>query len=220
MKPKTKIPPVVKQVDSSHYFLEGAESKGQFCSYWHQINEIMAFRVAPVLEIGIGRGFISDYLKKRQSIPMINLDIDPELAPDSVGSVLAIPFRKETFAVIACFEVLEHLPYSFFVPALKEMYRVTSKYVIISLPHNIHRSYRVLLDLPRLKLVEKMIWFSNPNKYPLPHDTHHHWEIDIKGYPLKRIESDIASAGFKIARSYRVFEKPYHHFFIFIKVPF
>ncbi len=42
-------------------------------------------------------------------------------------------------------------------------------------------------------------------------------EIGEKGYPLNRITNDIKNAGFKIVKTYRVFENLYHRFFIIKK---
>jgi hypothetical protein len=48
----------------------------------------------------------------------------------------------------------------------------------------------------------------------------HYWEIGKAGYPLsisKNIK-DIQRSGFKIERTYRIFEHPYHRFFILKKI--
>jgi len=37
----------------------------------------------------------------------------------------------------------------------------------------------------------------------------HYWEIGKVGYPLNRIISDINKSGFKVEKTYRVFEHPY-----------
>lgn len=46
----------------------------------------------------------------------------------------------------------------------------------------------------------------------------HYWEIGKFGYPLSRIIKDIKIAGFNIKKTYRIFEVPYHRFFILEKV--
>ena len=45
----------------------------------------------------------------------------------------------------------------------------------------------------------------------------HYWEIGKAGYPLKRIIKEIQAVGFKIDKTYRVFEHPYHRFFMIKK---
>ncbi len=66
-----------------------------------------------MLEIGVGNGFVSGDIRKRR-IEIITLDIDKRMNPNIVGFVLELPFANESFDVIACYEVLEDLPYKDF----------------------------------------------------------------------------------------------------------
>jgi SAM-dependent methyltransferase len=50
-----------------------------------------------------------------------------------VGSAEALPFADETFDLVLCTEVLEHLPQPHL--ALKEMQRVTRDCLVASVPH-------------------------------------------------------------------------------------
>ncbi len=104
------------QVEPNHYFNESYDSKERFISYWHQINEIINLKPKKVLEIGIGNGFVSKYLKERK-VNVLTLDIDKKLNPDIVGSVLDVPFPDNSFEVIACYEILEHMQYKNFKKA-------------------------------------------------------------------------------------------------------
>jgi hypothetical protein len=45
----------------------------------------------------------------------------------------------------------------------------------------------------------------------------HYWEIGKAGYPLSKITKYIEKAVFKIIKTYRIFENPYHRFFILKK---
>jgi SAM-dependent methyltransferase len=56
---------------------------------------------------------------------------------------------------------------------------------------------------------------------PIPHDPpaatfdgQHYWEIGLRAFPLARIESALAEAGFGDIRTYRVPENPWHRFFV------
>ena len=49
-------------------------------------------------------------------------------------------------------------------------------------------------------------------------DSEHYWETGKKGYPLDRITNNIKKKGFNIERTYRIFEHPYHRFFILKKI--
>jgi len=79
------------RVEGLHYFRKEYDKKSRFISYWHQINEIIKLNPKRVLEIGVGNGFISKYLKER-GVNVITLDIDKRLNPDVTGSILDIPF--------------------------------------------------------------------------------------------------------------------------------
>ena len=197
------------------YFKIVYDTKERFCSYWHQIDEVLKIRPDNVLEIGIGNGFVSHYLKGR-GIKIASMDIITELAPLVVGAVEKIPFAPESFDVILCCEVLEHLPYSNFVPSVKNLAETARRFLILSLP-DVSTVYRVHFELPRMKKIKTM--FHHPYPRPVPHtfDGEHHWEIGKKSYSLKRIIADFTLCGLDIIETYRVFEFPYHRFFILKK---
>lgn len=69
------------------------------------------------LNIGAGAAAYSDLFPD-----LVTLDIDPERAPDVVGSAEALPFPDESFDQILCSEVLEHIEHP--EVAVAEMYRV------------------------------------------------------------------------------------------------
>lgn len=197
------------------YLQKSYDTKERFISYWHQIEEILNTKPGPVLEIGVGNKFVENYLRER-CINLTTLDIEAHLLPDVSGSVSSIPFKSEVFDTVSCCEVLEHLPYSNFLPCLLEIIRVSRRFVILSLP-DVTTSYRIHLDLPRLKTIHKL--FEHPYPRPDEHvfDGEHYWEIGKKGYPLKRITESIKQLGLTIISTYRVYEFPYHRFFILEK---
>ena len=203
------------QVDPNHYSNQSYNSKGRFCGYWHQIHEIISLNHQKVLEVGIGNGFVFKYLKGKK-INVITLDIDRRLNPDIVGNILNIPFEGNFFNVVACYEVLEHLPYTIFLKALSELYRVSNSHVILSLP-DADRAYRFNIQIPKLKEIKKLITLPRLKKPLHKFDGEHYWEIGKKGYPLSKIVSDTQKTGFKIMSTYRVFENPYHRFFVLEK---
>jgi len=169
-----------------------------------------------VLEIGIGNRFVSKYLKER-GVNVATLDIDKRLNSDFVGSVLKIPFVDESFEVVTCCELLEHLPYRDFSKALSEIYRVSKSYVILSLP-DLRRVCRFSIQVPKLGELKMLI--PLPRLKPLVREFSggHYWNIGTVGYFLPKIKREIYNAGFKIERSYQVFEIHWHRFFVLRKV--
>ena len=86
-----------------------------------------------MLEIGVGSGIIK-VLCDLFGVDIKTVDIDQDLKPDYVASVLDLPFDDKSFDLVVCFQVLEHISFEEFTKALLELYRVARRYVILSLP--------------------------------------------------------------------------------------
>lgn len=197
------------------YFAKSYDTKERFISYWHQIHEVISLEPKNVLEIGKGNGFVSDYLRKR-AVDIITLDIEKRLNPDIVGNILSLPFKDNSFWVITCYEVLEHLPYEDFLKVLSEIFRTSKSYVILSLP-DVERAYKLDMQVPKLGEIKKLIILPRSKKPVHKFDGEHYWEIGKAGYPLSRIINDIKKQNFEVKKTYRIFEYPYHRFFILKK---
>jgi len=199
-----------KDPKSRYKFLQ-YNGKSRWMSYWHQINEVLSLKPKNVLEIGIGNKTVANYLKS-QGVEVITFDKDEKLKPDVVGDVLEIPFGNNSFDVILCAEVLEHLFFNDFENALYELKRVSKKYVVLSLPHFGH-SITLSIKIPLIK--EKRLAIRIP--HPIAHKLgEHYWEVGKRGYSLSKIKK-ILKKYFKIKKDYIPFENQYHHFFILEK---
>ncbi|MFQ6049626.1 MAG: class I SAM-dependent methyltransferase [Candidatus Paceibacterales bacterium] len=194
------------------YSFKKYDSKSRWISYWHQINEVLNLESKNILEIGVGNKTVSDCLKN-QGIEVVTLDIDEKLNPDVIGNALEIPFPDNTFDVILCAEVLEHLPFEKFERGLRELKRVSKKYVLLSLPHFGH-SIKLSFKIPLIK--EKKFAIRMP--FPIKHHFNgkHYWEIGKRGYPLTKIRH-IIKKYFIIKKDFIPFENQYHHFFVLAK---
>ncbi len=204
----------MNQVDPDHY-CNNYDSKGRFCSYWHQIHEIIKLGPNRVLEVGIGNGFVSKYLKERK-IKVTTLDIDKRLNPDVVGSVLEILFADGSFDVVACYEVLEHLPYEDFPKALSEIHRVSNSYAVLSVPDST-RVYRLDIQIPKIGELRKLIQLPRLRALQHQFNEEHYWEIGKDECNLRKIMGEIPNADFKLQKTYRIFEMPWHRFFVLEK---
>jgi hypothetical protein len=202
---KPQVPPEL--------FLRSYDSNRRFASYWTQIESVLKLQCPPLLEIGIGNQTVSDYLRKRHTA-VITLDLDGHLHPDVTGSVSDLPFQDNSFGTVMACQVLEHLPFDYFAICLREMARVSRCYAVISLPHA-GRVWQYQVHLPGYGPVRKLLelnWWRRP-QLPVEQETHF-WEIEILGYSRSRIEGVIEESGWLILERRRVWEFPYHQFYI------
>lgn len=189
------------------------DSPDRFLSYWHQINEICSLMPKEILEIGIGNGFVSKYIKDR-GLNVTTMDINENLCPDICASVLDIPLEDDSFDVVACCEVLEHLPYTDLPKALAQIKKVTRRYAIISLP-DARKFFTFRIGVDRGKIFQRYFDVWRIARI----DEHHQWEINQPGYANKRISSDIENAGFRIIKNFRTYRGLPHRYFVLEKSP-
>lgn len=70
------------------------------------------------------------------------------------------------------------------------------------------RKFINLITCNKLREIKRLIPLPRFKKLVHKYDGKHYWEIGKAGYPLSKIINDIQRAGFKIERTYRVFEHP------------
>ncbi len=200
-------------MSKENFELKSYDHKHRWMSYWYQIREVFKLGSGKMLEIGVGNKFLYDYLKKAGK-DIVSVDINPERRPDFVGSVTNLPFPDNSFDVVLCFQVLEHLPFEDFEKALKEMRRVSKKNVLLSLPHWGWTFYSIL-KAPLIKEMKMFFKISGLSRHEF--DGEHYWEIGRRGYSLSKIRSALKNCGFKISNQYINPDSPFHHFFILEK---
>lgn len=200
------------RVDATHYRFDQYVDIRRWSSYWHQVSQVLALQPASVLEVGMGTG-INSLVLRHLGCPTDTIDIDPALKPTHVGSVTEMPLADGAYDVTAAFQVLEHLPYDQFRPAVSELKRVARRYVVLSLPDS-HKMLTFVLPLPfggeRRIQIPKPRWRARVHRVT----GEHQWEINKRGYPVSRIVGDIEACGLKVLKTYRAPENPYHRFFI------
>lgn len=98
-----------------------------------------------VLDAGCAEGFVSRYLRQYfgEQSRFWGVDVDVEALARGRGitpwlyrgraSVMALPFGRAQFDLVLCNEVLEHLDDP--GAALRELCRVSRRYVLLSVPH-------------------------------------------------------------------------------------
>jgi len=209
---ENKIPK--KQVDSSYYG-KHAFHPLRIESITEQLRQICYSGYTDILEIGVGEGFLGHCLKEFPQISHTTLDFAEELNPDYVGCVTNMPFDDNQFDIVVCCQVLEHLPFTEFLPSLKEIRRIARHKAIISLPDK-RRHFGAAVCVARFG------WFKyewNPARRYNAHkelefNGEHYWEIGCKGSLGGDIVRNMKKAKFKIEKQYRLWNHSWHCFFI------
>ena len=202
------------QVERDHYFRDSYFTHDRWASYWYQISSIKQLKVSSVLEIGVGNGVVADILRKF-GMEVTSLDIDQTLQPDIVGSVIEMPIPDESFDIILAAEILEHIRWEDVPTALREAYRASKGYALITLPHSGY-TFAMIWKFP---LIVWKFWI-----WKLPHfwKTHqfngeHYWELGKKGFSTAVIRKEFEKAGFEILSARRHADDPAHYHFLLKK---
>ena len=200
------------QVNKEHYDFLSYEYMTRFASYFFQLKTIHELMPSKILEIGKGSGLFSRELKNN-NFDLVILDFDSNLNPDIVGDIRELPFPKESFDCICAFQVLEHLPFEDFSISIKELKRVSKKYIFISLP-NAGRYFKYDLVIPKIGRLRKMISLSKFKKDIHVFDGEHYWEINKVNYDESIIKEILICKDWELLLEERLFENPYHQFYL------
>lgn len=197
----------------SVYFSERYFELTQLFSLSHQIEKIHKLRPKDVLEIGVGNGFTSSFLRKA-GYDIVTADINPALEPDICAPLVELESHLDgrRFDLVVCCEVLEHMPFEMFPSNLAALKALGDR-LFMTLPN--HRKYFGIggvLRIPRLKPVELSLHLSTRLTKRLPSE--HFWEV---GHSRETSLSGILSI---IKDKYKKVEygnfssKPYHRYFV------
>ncbi|WP_029918126.1 class I SAM-dependent methyltransferase [Pelobacter seleniigenes] len=205
-----------RQVDKTHYEFHEYVNKPRWNSIWHQIDEVISLKPNKVLEVGVGSGIFKSVISLF-GIVIETIDIDKDLNPDYIGSVISMPFNDDSYDIVCAFQVLEHLPYADAIRAFHEISRVSKRYIVLSIP-DFNKVWRYQLYIPKLGEIDFFI--PRPSFFRKIHrfDGEHYWEIGKKQFSLRRIVDDFSFSEWKLLKTYRVRENPYHRFFIYERI--
>jgi predicted SAM-dependent methyltransferase len=203
-----------KQVDVSHYNFDQYFNIERWSSIWHQLDQAIKIKPTSVLEIGQGLGIFKN-MGNLFGLNVETLDLDPDLKPDYVGSVTEMPFEDNKYDLVCAFQVLEHLPYEDAIIAFNEMLRVSRVKVLISLPDS-KVLWRYHFYIPMFGPVDFFLPRFTLRKTKHEFDGQHYWEINKKGFELKKIIADL-TINANLISTYRIVENKYHRFFLLEK---
>lgn len=108
------------------------------------LDDLKELKPKSILDVGCGEGFTLERLRNRKIGDKLEgvdfLDAAIELGKKEhpnitlkKASIYALPYRDNSFDTVLCSEVLEHLEFP--EKALEELVRVSSKYVVLSVPN-------------------------------------------------------------------------------------
>jgi 2-polyprenyl-3-methyl-5-hydroxy-6-metoxy-1,4-benzoquinol methylase len=107
-------------------------------------NLIATKKVDSILDVGCGEGFTLNRLKEKGTYKKLEgieylpaaIELGKKTYPDikiTQGSIYELPYKDNSFDLVLCTEVLEHLDKP--QDALRELVRVSNKYLVISVPN-------------------------------------------------------------------------------------
>lgn len=192
------------------------DDRRRWSSYWVQLEHAIAFaRHGPMLEIGVGSGLITSYLRTVVGATVTTIDIDQRLSPDVVSDITRLPFADGAFGCVIACQVLEHLPYEQSTRALRELRRV-ARHGIISVP-NAGRWYLQLflgVGTRRKRLLACDAGTLPFSAAPRRSTPSHYWELGLDGVSVDRFTTTLKETGWTTRSAFRNPDNPYHHFFI------
>lgn len=194
------------------YYSENYFALHQLCSFAHQLHDI--YRIGPksVLEVGIGNGFTSTFLK-RAGFDITTVDINRALEPDVCASIDEMPSRLGgmQFDLVVCCEVLEHMPFDFFDQNL-EILRSFSKNLYLTLPsYKRVFGFGGLLRIPKVGARNVSLFFEFPINKQL--DREHYWEVGSSADTSVDALRQILWKRYKEVTTRRYALNPYHRSF-------
>ena len=110
----------------------------------HLLAVIKQFNPESILDVGCGEGHVIRLIRNNDwNLKLVGLDIDKnslKMAKEKIenvnfiyGDIYELPFDDNSFDLVICSEVLEHLKKP--ALAMKELNRVASKFLFLSVPH-------------------------------------------------------------------------------------
>ena len=202
------------QRNHNYYISSKYLSPKRMSSYGLQYRLAINTNCSTFLNIGSANWILTTFLTQ-QGKYVVELDIDNATNPSVLGLLPYLPFEDSSFEVVMCFQVLEHLPFNLLANCMNELRRITSHYIIISLPdqtltiyEKIKRFIYILIHNP------KNLYLFNKKFI----DQEHFWELGINGVSFDNIKKISEDLKINITSHFRNNLFDYHHFILLEKM--
>ena len=153
---------------------------------------------------------------KNQGYDIKTADFDETLNPDVVADIRDLPLEDNTFSCVCAFQILEHLPFEDFTKSVKELKRVSKEYLFISLPDR-GRYMKLDLVLPKIGKIKRLYSLAKFKQDEHIFNGQHYWEINKKGYDEEKIRDILVDEEWELIFNNRLFENPFHRFYLLRK---
>ena len=200
------------QKSADEYFSIKYLDPARMSSYGHQFSLAMSTNGDTFLNIGSANNLLN-YMLTKQGKYVTDLDLDIRTSPTVTAILPNLPFSNNSFNVVLCFQLLEHLPFSMLPDCLRELKRVSNKNIILSLPDT-SSSKREKVKYKIYKTIKhprewRIYRFREKNK-------EHFWEIGDGDVTIKMIIDVLNAERLILQKHYRNKFNPYHHFFVLL----
>jgi ubiquinone/menaquinone biosynthesis C-methylase UbiE len=112
------------------------------------IIDVLPRDVSSILDVGCGDGFITNALPK--NLFVVGLDISLAALQHVsqqkiIGSITCLPFSYQSFDLVMVNDTIEHLSNSEYQLAIEELFRVSYKYILVTVPfmENLKASFTI-----------------------------------------------------------------------------
>lgn len=153
------------------------EGQGHWVLYWNQANIVWGHvpKHERVLEVGVGSGFLSNYLRhKGWSVKTVDIDTDKK--PDMVGDISTLDVFPLNCSVVLAFEVFEHIPFPLFRRAIENISKSPASKIAFSVPWSIRSLFKASVKLPKVSQKNVSMWVGTRKIKT----ANHYWELSRK----------------------------------------
>jgi ubiquinone/menaquinone biosynthesis C-methylase UbiE len=200
------------QVSKEHYFTAEYLSQARFLGLHAQLNACLeAGKDKTFLEIGPGPGLLYALLC-HFGCKVTTVDFASDLKPAVVGQLPQLPFGDHTFDIVCAFEVLEHMPFELLGECLREMRRIATKRIILTVPDQQELQDELLSIQVRIgKRQYHKVFIKGSERLTNPDQ--HYWEVGFQGISDQKVQDIGRSEDLLPVSTY--FVSPWFRFFIF-----